>query len=139
MCIHPKQWKILPSGFNLKRDVQDKNLTWYMVVAPRAPGSLPFRAYGCSFYFIYIEKEILWYSWCLSFYPHMSLKWCLAAESVLSFLCRHCLFTTNVPWRHARTLTTKFMADTKPCNICWVHTGKGNIKTNTQRAQLLRW
>lgn len=89
-----------------------------MAVAPQAPVSLPFRADGCSFCFIYIENEILWYSWCLSLYPHLPLKWCLAAESVFSLLCRHSLLITNVQWRHARTLTTKFRADTKLCNIC---------------------
>lgn len=89
-----------------------------MVVDPQAPASLLFGADGYSFCFLYITNDILWCSWCLSLYLHLPLKWCLAAESVLSFLCRHCLFPINVQWRHARTLTTKFRADTKPCNIC---------------------
>lgn len=89
-----------------------------MVVAPQAPGSLPFRADGCSFCFIYIENEILRYSWCLSLYLHLPLKWYLESESALSFLCRYCLFIANVQWRHAHTLTTKFRADPQPCSIC---------------------
>lgn len=59
--IHPMQWKIFSSDFNLKRDVKDGNGALYMVVTSQAPGGLQFRADDCSFCFIYIANEILWY------------------------------------------------------------------------------
>lgn len=65
MCIHPKQWKIFTSDFNLKRDVKDRNWTLYMAIASQAPGGLQFRADDCSFCFIYIANEILRYFWSL--------------------------------------------------------------------------
>lgn len=66
MCIHPKQWKIFPSDFNLKRGVKDRNRTSNMALASQAPGGLQFRVDDLSFCFIYIANEILWYFWSLS-------------------------------------------------------------------------
>lgn len=66
MCIHPKQWKIFPSDFNLKRDVKDSNWTLYVAVASQASGGLQFRTDDSCFCFICIANEILWYFWFLS-------------------------------------------------------------------------
>lgn len=61
-----------------------------MSVASQAPGGLQFRADDCSFYFIYIANEILWYFWSLSTFASEMVPGsciCIFASQMLPVQC----------------------------------------------------